>query len=533
MRGISLPIVRRELLVSSRKRLTFWSRIVAAAAGFSAVFLVLGIEPDLMSAGALGAKLFRWLANPAFFICLVGGALLTADCLSIEKREGTLGLLFLTDLKGYDVVFGKLVAKSLTGVYCLLAILPMLAIPILLGGVSGPDFWRVVLVLLNTTFVSLSVGILASVLCRDTRNVFTVALFIIFALEIVPVILREFVSSRSRTIPLPLGSGLSFALATPGSFLFSSRAFFLSLIVPHLLGWSCLIFASIRVQKIWHEQPKTKEKRSRWREWSRGSPTVRLNLRRTLLPVNAILWLESRDRLLPILLTSLFLTIALGCGFLNQVAGMHWSYASDSIFTVFFLHFLLLLLLAFEAGSRLVAARQDGMLTMVLATRMSVEEIMRGEILALKRLFRWPLRIVLTFDLLWLASVLNYNRRPSDTVLILIAGASLMAVLLTNCWSLSWTAMLHGLRAKRTAHAAIKAFSQIVLLPAGMTMLAMSPAPKSFFAGMMVFTVINLVNAWIFGRTSRQRLKEEFRESLTEHRAETGNDLNENYALMK
>ena len=28
----------------------------------------------------------------------------TADSLSAEKREGTLGLLFLTDLRGYDVV---------------------------------------------------------------------------------------------------------------------------------------------------------------------------------------------------------------------------------------------------------------------------------------------------------------------------------------------------------------------------------------------------------------------------------------------
>ena len=29
---------------------------------------------------------------------------MTADCLSEEKREGTLGLLFLTDLRGYDIV---------------------------------------------------------------------------------------------------------------------------------------------------------------------------------------------------------------------------------------------------------------------------------------------------------------------------------------------------------------------------------------------------------------------------------------------
>ena len=62
----SLPIVRRELLVASRKRLTFWSRILAALGGFFAVFFIVGIEPDFMTAGALGAKLFRCLTWPAF-----------------------------------------------------------------------------------------------------------------------------------------------------------------------------------------------------------------------------------------------------------------------------------------------------------------------------------------------------------------------------------------------------------------------------------------------------------------------------------
>ena len=56
--------------------------------------------------------LFCILTGSAVFYCLLSGVWFTADCLSEEKREGTLGLLFLTDLKGYDVVLGKLVATS-------------------------------------------------------------------------------------------------------------------------------------------------------------------------------------------------------------------------------------------------------------------------------------------------------------------------------------------------------------------------------------------------------------------------------------
>jgi len=94
----------------------------------------------------------------AFAFSLLAGMFLTADCLSEEKREGTLGLLFLTPLKGHDVVFGKLIATSLHAFYGLLAILPLLALPLLMGGVTLGEFWRVNLVLVTTLFLSLAMG---------------------------------------------------------------------------------------------------------------------------------------------------------------------------------------------------------------------------------------------------------------------------------------------------------------------------------------------------------------------------------------
>src|SRR4029077_3158439 len=107
------------------------------------------------SPSELGGSIFMWLSGFAFIYCLMAGARNTADCLSEEKREGTLGLLFLTDLKGYDVVLGKLAATSLNSFYGLLAIFPVLAIPLLLGGVTPGEFWRMALPLFNTLFCSL------------------------------------------------------------------------------------------------------------------------------------------------------------------------------------------------------------------------------------------------------------------------------------------------------------------------------------------------------------------------------------------
>src|SRR5262249_16599500 len=123
-----------------------------------------------VSPSTLGTNLFRALGVFAFVYCLLAGTRVTADCLSEEKREGTLGLLFLTDLKGYDVVLGKLAATSLRALYGLVAIVAVFAIPILLGGVTLADLGRVAFMLLNTLFFSLAAGILVSTVSRVERK---------------------------------------------------------------------------------------------------------------------------------------------------------------------------------------------------------------------------------------------------------------------------------------------------------------------------------------------------------------------------
>ena len=116
---------------------------------------------------------------------MLAGVFLTADCLSEEKREGTLGLLFLTDLKGYDVVLGKLVATSLHSVYGLLAIFPILGLPLLLGGITGGEFARVMLALLVTLFFSLTSGLFISAISREARQAMTATLGVILLASVV------------------------------------------------------------------------------------------------------------------------------------------------------------------------------------------------------------------------------------------------------------------------------------------------------------------------------------------------------------
>src|SRR5436305_11102983 len=126
-----LPIVERELRVRARQKITHRFRVGSALAAMLLVMFML-VGGSLSSTPQfVGQRIFHILAWLAFGYCLVEGVRTTADCLSEEKRAGTLGLLFLTDLTGYDVVLGKLMASSLNSFYALLAIFPPLALPIL------------------------------------------------------------------------------------------------------------------------------------------------------------------------------------------------------------------------------------------------------------------------------------------------------------------------------------------------------------------------------------------------------------------
>ena len=142
-------VIVRELRRMARRRSTFHHRAIVCA---WAMLLLGGISVwmDWMTASAgpgtfmpppKGAVVFGGLAVLLMFVCAIGGVGLTADCLSEERREGTLGLLFLTPLSGLDVLLGKLVSSAMAAVYWILGILPVLSLTFLMGGVAFGEFF--------------------------------------------------------------------------------------------------------------------------------------------------------------------------------------------------------------------------------------------------------------------------------------------------------------------------------------------------------------------------------------------------------
>src|SRR3954468_1367837 len=163
-----LPVVQRELRVASRERNTYRLRFLAALLPvifcvFSLWVVVLLREEPIPSRGLFFA--ITWIA---YVFVSIAGFCLTADTIAEEKRDSTLGLLFLTDLKGYDIVLGKWSGAGLRGLYALFATFPVLALPLIMGGSGVGEICRTTFILVLALLLSMSVGIVCSTLLRKT-----------------------------------------------------------------------------------------------------------------------------------------------------------------------------------------------------------------------------------------------------------------------------------------------------------------------------------------------------------------------------
>ncbi|HWI57484.1 MAG TPA: ABC transporter permease, partial [Bacillota bacterium] len=289
-----LPIVGRELRVAARRRSTYWLRTGAALLVMAIgtwVFLMMQHE----SPRQIAQVLFGILTGGAVLYALLSGLRSTADCLSEEKREGTLGLLFLTDLKGYDVVFGKLAATSLSAFYGVLAVMPMLAIPLLLGGLTPSEFGRMTLVALNALFFSLTAGIFVSSQSRSAQRAVSATLLVLLGFAALLPALGGLLVSLGTISPtlrqalslflLP-SVGYSYYMAWDSTYRFNGQHFWWSMLVIHGLSWVFLVLASLVVPFTWQDKPAGVQ-RLRWRErcqnWSFGNLAERSAFRRQLL----------------------------------------------------------------------------------------------------------------------------------------------------------------------------------------------------------------------------------------------------------
>ena len=417
-----LPIVGRELRVAARKRSTFWLRIVAALVALvisSGVMIILHVSrmPSANVGGALFATL-TWLSLGA---ALSAGLFFTSDCLSEEKREGTLGFLFLTDLRGYDVVAGKLLATSLRCSYALLAIFPILAITLLIGGVTGAQFSKTLLALANALFCSLAAGMFVSALSRDSQKAMMATLLLVLVLAaggpVADAILDD-IQGRP-TGPLFSLSSAFFVFRIADSW--GTTPYWQALFISQGIAWVLLVFACVLVPRTWQEKGRRKRvAQDRAYSWRYGGRRRRRALRRKLLEANPVMWLACREQWQA--LTIWTVAIVMLCGFV-YLASSSWSYAQligwQPLSWIAML--VIYLWLASHATRFFVDARRSGIIELLLVSPVDSAAIVRGQWRALLRMFALPVLIIVCAQLA--SSVLIHYA--------LISGSAAMATTTT------------------------------------------------------------------------------------------------------
>ena len=142
------PLIIRELLVYSRQPWTYWLRLLSALAAVSVLAIMAATGQNRLGQ-ADGFSLFAGSTAILFFIASLNGLHSTANCIGSERRQGTLVLLFLAELKLNTILISKLVTNSMRNVWAFLGTLPVLGLCLLLGGVSGSVFVAGVLAVLG------------------------------------------------------------------------------------------------------------------------------------------------------------------------------------------------------------------------------------------------------------------------------------------------------------------------------------------------------------------------------------------------
>ena len=532
-----LPIVARELRIAARRPGTHRVRGAAALA-----LILIGAWYFLVHQGdpaqAIAPGLFWILTGGVVLYCLLSGVWFTADCLSEEKREGTLGLLFLTDLKGYDVVSGKLAATSLNGFYAVLAVVPVLALPLLMGGVAPGEFGRMAVVVVNTFFFSLALGMCVSALSRSPRKAMALTfLLILFFTAVLPACgaWRSIIAGTPQV-------GRGWLMASPGFSYYRALdlpyrpyqtfadEFWWSVAVIHGLGWLFLLLASVIAPRAWQDR-SAGSPGLRWRErrhaWSYGNLAERAAFRRRLLDRNAYFWLAARARLGPAYVWAFLGLVA--CGWVWGIAKARGDWFGDAtyVLTGLLLNLVIKVWFALEAGKQLAEDLKQGTLELLLSTPLTVNEILRGQRLALRRQFQWPaLAVLLVFGLFMIAGAFDpaSPQEPEGQALWGLFWAAGMMMLVPDLAALYWVGMWKGLTAKNPTRAAATNLGCILLLPWLTLALGALAAPLLWPNAEGPLVPLCFLGLWFglglaadlgFGAWARHKLLTEFRLAAT------------------
>ena len=372
-----LPILVREMRALCRKRGTYATRIALAIP----VLLVWGLFALIPEVRGDSVLAIQAVVCQIFFA--FGAALGASDAISSERRGGTLGLLLLTPLRSYQVLLGKLLTRISQFLLCLWAVVPILALPLLAGGVGPSDVAKVIAGILAGCLLGMAIGLFASVICRSALASACLSFAALLGCYLLPILIVGTLGSMGYFSPVPdfiwLGP-IAVTHNVPGEF----GSLTLNLSILGGLALLLLLLSMLLFSFVWMLERK-----------AGGTIPGRKSARKTVAPRPPIGDLENPARILHARFHRSGLVYRIGTGILllpglllvvyfcfHLLTGTTSRY-DDALLVAFYLTGLPLMGLAYlraslEAPSLLHEDRKTGMLELLLIAPLSRMATLRG-----------------------------------------------------------------------------------------------------------------------------------------------------------
>lgn len=482
-----LPVAQRELLAASRKPVLFWLRAAAPLLGVLFVFLAgsgLASEPPAQQ----GRTIFISIALGLFLYSVCAGLYFTSESITSERRDGTLPLLQVTGMRELDLVLGKLLGHSLPGISGLLAVVPILSLPVVLGGVTALDLLRVALILVGTLCLSLTVAVAASSATHSSTEALKHSIFNTLAILTAGVFAYGYVRRGAKRIAREEHTANAAVLLVMGIFIWgfglptgSPAIMLLGVLAPfeRLLGAysfpiECLLLAAILVYVLRSAKPFSDPEIQPFPAEPPHLHRLRARFRR-LDPIG--------DRLAHTPLDFEFaLCFGILAGFLQFILCLRLYSGGNTDFSiVMWLSFAavvaLYFILARRAASFLVESRRNGMLEVLFVTPVSWGEWLRVHRIAFLRLAWRPVGILMAGEVIGHSLALRFAGFPDRFEFGFWFLSLTVAGYVCSVFATLWFAVLRALSSKNATTAAIWTVLVVIVLP-GTSLLFLGDMPN-------------------------------------------------------
>lgn len=195
------PIVKKDVKVQARSMKICWGvfayELILALVFFLAMSIIQG-ESRYSSGNIYSAMVWLYpvLAVTQLIILGLVVPVRTASAISGEKERQTFDIMMTTCMSPFSVIMGKVMTAIVQGMFFVVASMPVMALPFIIGGMSWAYlFWFLGIALLVSLF-SASIGILCSSLCKKSIGavIMSYVFYLIFFLgTAVPLIIFEIV----------------------------------------------------------------------------------------------------------------------------------------------------------------------------------------------------------------------------------------------------------------------------------------------------------------------------------------------------